>query len=49
MISDATPITYPGPPPAQADVVVLGGGIIGVMTAWFLAQRSEERRVGKEC
>ena len=37
-ITDNTPITYPGPPPAQADVVVLGGGIIGVMTAWFLAQ-----------
>jgi glycine/D-amino acid oxidase-like deaminating enzyme len=39
MITDATPITYPGPPPAQADVVVLGGGIIGVMTAWFLAKQ----------
>jgi glycine/D-amino acid oxidase-like deaminating enzyme len=38
-IHDATPITYPGPPPAQADVVVLGGGVIGVMTAWHLAER----------
>jgi glycine/D-amino acid oxidase-like deaminating enzyme len=38
MITDGTPIRFPGPPPAQADVVVLGGGIIGVMTAWFLAQ-----------
>ena len=38
MITAATPITYPGPPPAQTDVVVLGGGIIGVMTVWFLAQ-----------
>lgn len=36
-ITDATPMSHPGPPPAQADVVVLGGGIIGVMTAWFLA------------
>lgn len=38
MISMATPIRFPGPPPAQADVVVLGGGVIGVMTAWFLAK-----------
>jgi glycine/D-amino acid oxidase-like deaminating enzyme len=37
MITDATPLRYPGPPPAQTDVVVLGGGIIGVMTAHFLA------------
>ncbi|MGL5012178.1 MAG: NAD(P)/FAD-dependent oxidoreductase, partial [Paracoccaceae bacterium] len=29
--------THPGPPPPDTDVVVLGGGIIGVMTAWFLA------------
>jgi glycine/D-amino acid oxidase-like deaminating enzyme len=39
MITEAAAITYPGPPPAAADVVVLGGGIIGVMTAWFLAER----------
>ena len=38
-IHDGTPVTYPGPPPAQADVVVLGGGVIGVMTAWHLALR----------
>ncbi len=37
MISADTPIAHPGPPPAQADVVILGGGIIGIMTAWFLA------------
>lgn len=37
MITDATPITYAAPPPADTDVVILGGGIIGVMTAWFLA------------
>ncbi len=41
MITDATPITYPGPPPAHTDVVVLGGGIIGVMTAHFLAERGQ--------
>ena len=38
-IHDATPVAYPGPPPAQTDVVVLGGGIMGVMTAWHLAER----------
>jgi glycine/D-amino acid oxidase-like deaminating enzyme len=41
MITDATPVTYPGPLPAKADVVVLGGGIIGVMTAWFLAEAGQ--------
>lgn len=38
-ISDASPIRFAGPPPAACDVVVLGGGVIGVMTAWFLAEK----------
>ena len=38
-IHDATPVAHPGPPPARTDVVVLGGGIMGVMTAWHLAER----------
>ena len=33
------PLRHPGPPPASCDVVVLGGGVIGVMTAWHLAER----------
>ena len=33
------PLRHPGPPPAETDVVVLGGGVIGVMTAWHLAER----------
>ncbi|MGL4279880.1 MAG: NAD(P)/FAD-dependent oxidoreductase [Albidovulum sp.] len=40
---------HAGPPakfaaalPKAADVVVIGGGIIGVMTAWFLAERGEK-------
>ncbi len=36
--TELTPVTYPGPAPAQADVVVIGGGIIGVCTALFLAR-----------
>ena len=48
------PLRHPGPPPATTDVVVLGGGIVGVMTAWFLAERGlrvvlcEKGRIGAE-
>ncbi len=48
------PLRFPGPPPGRADVVVVGGGIIGVMTAWHLAERGlsvvvcEKGRVGAE-
>lgn len=38
-ISEATPVRHPGPPPGACDVVVIGGGVIGVMTAWHLAER----------
>lgn len=38
-ISEASPVQFPGPPPTACDVVVIGGGVIGVMTAWFLAER----------
>ncbi|MCG3266527.1 FAD-binding oxidoreductase [Yoonia sp. I 8.24] len=38
-ISINDPIKYPGPPPAQADAVVIGGGIIGVMTGWEIAKQ----------
>jgi glycine/D-amino acid oxidase-like deaminating enzyme len=40
-ISESTPIRFPGPPPAACDVVVIGGGVIGVMTAWYLAERGQ--------
>ncbi|WP_110686713.1 NAD(P)/FAD-dependent oxidoreductase [Salinicola aestuarinus] len=33
------PIEWPGPPPASADVVVVGAGVIGVTCALFLARR----------
>ena len=38
-ISDRSPVQFAGPQPASCDVVVIGGGVIGVMTAWFLAEK----------
>ena len=37
-ITVASPIRFADPLPARADVVVIGGGVMGVMTAWHLAQ-----------
>ncbi|WP_413876177.1 NAD(P)/FAD-dependent oxidoreductase [Albidovulum sp.] len=34
-----TPARFTAPLPAAADVVVIGGGVIGVMAAWFLTRR----------
>jgi glycine/D-amino acid oxidase-like deaminating enzyme len=36
------PFTPPESCPQKADVVIIGGGIIGVSTAWFLAKRGVE-------
>ncbi|OBQ90509.1 FAD-binding oxidoreductase [Mesorhizobium sp. AA23] len=38
--SEADPVQFPGPPPNSADVVIIGGGVIGVATALFLARRN---------
>ncbi len=38
-ISDASPIRFAAPLPERVDVAIIGGGVIGVMTAWFLAAR----------
>lgn len=38
-ISEASPVRFAAPLPTRADVVVIGGGVIGVMTAWFLRER----------
>lgn len=40
-ISLASPIAFAGPLPKAADVVVIGGGVIGVMTAWYLVQAGQ--------
>lgn len=39
-ITEAMPIQFGGPLPGAADVVIIGGGIIGVTTALFLARRN---------
>ncbi|MFO1175666.1 MAG: FAD-binding oxidoreductase [Paracoccaceae bacterium] len=41
-ISLAAPARFSAPPPAQADVVVIGGGVAGVMTAWYLARAGQK-------
>ena len=33
------PLSLPAKIPASADVVIIGGGIVGVSTAWFLARQ----------
>lgn len=38
-ISEAQPPRFAPKLPAACDVVVIGGGVIGVMSAWFLAER----------
>ena len=38
-IHDHTPIRFAALLPARSDVVIVGGGVIGVMTAWFLRQK----------
>ena len=37
-LTEASPIRFGGPLPKAADVVIIGGGVIGVMTALFLAR-----------
>ncbi|MFD1809201.1 FAD-dependent oxidoreductase [Gemmobacter lanyuensis] len=40
-ISEATALRHADPAPKACDVVVIGGGVIGVMTAWFLAEAGQ--------
>ena len=39
MISEATPIAFSDPLPEAVDVVVIGAGVVGTATAYFLAKR----------
>ncbi len=39
MISEATPIAFSDPLPDAVDVVIIGGGVVGTATAYFLAKR----------
>ena len=39
MISESTPIAHSDPLPEAVDVAVIGAGIVGTATSWFLAQR----------
>ena len=39
MISESTPIAFSDPLPDAADVAVIGAGVIGTSTAWFLAKQ----------
>ena len=39
LISNESPVEFAGPQPVSCDVVIIGGGVIGVMTAWFLAEK----------
>ncbi|MFV2031781.1 MAG: NAD(P)/FAD-dependent oxidoreductase, partial [Gammaproteobacteria bacterium] len=38
-ISDQSPLEHDGPLPDSADVVIVGGGIIGITTAWYLSRQ----------
>lgn len=37
--SEEDPIQFPGPVPKSSDVVIIGGGLIGVTAALYLAEK----------
>ena len=54
MVSSGSPSAFRDPLPERVDVAVIGGGIAGVASAWFLAERgarvlvAEKGRIGGE-
>ena len=54
VITDQTPVTFRDPLPEKTDIVIIGGGMAGVMTAWFLQKAGkkvaicEKGRIGGE-
>ncbi len=38
-LSSLSPVTFPAPLPGAVDVVVIGAGVIGISTAWHLAEQ----------
>ena len=38
---DLSPVTFNDPLPKAVDVVIIGGGVIGISTAWFLRARGK--------
>ena len=41
-ITSASPVRFADPLPPRAEVAVIGGGVIGVMTAWFLRRKGNK-------
>jgi len=39
LYNDRSPVTFNDPLPEAVDVVIIGGGVIGISTAWFLRAR----------
>ncbi|GMQ76407.1 MAG: hypothetical protein BMS9Abin01_1684 [Gammaproteobacteria bacterium] len=39
IITDSMPVAFSDPLPEAVDVVIIGAGIVGTSTAWFLARR----------
>jgi len=41
LYNDQSPVTFNDPLPEAVDVVIIGGGVIGISTAWFLRARGK--------
>lgn len=42
VITEATPIRFRDPLPERVDVVIIGGGMAGIMSAWFLQKKGKQ-------